>query len=46
LIKDHVGILAAMYAGPAFNTHLRRLGSLRHQPKMNFASTYFDIINL
>jgi hypothetical protein len=30
--KDHIGILAAITAGPAFNTHLRRLGSLRHQP--------------
>jgi hypothetical protein len=39
--KDHIGILVAIYAGPACNTHVRRLGSLRHQTKMNFAGTNF-----
>jgi hypothetical protein len=31
----------AINAGPAFNTLLHRLGSLCHQPKMNFAGTSF-----
>jgi hypothetical protein len=38
-------MLVAIYAGSVFKTHLRRLGSLRHQSKMNFASTskvFFD----
>jgi hypothetical protein len=39
LDKDHIRILVAIYAGPVFNTHLRRLESLRHQSKLNFAST-------
>jgi hypothetical protein len=43
--KDHIGILVAMYARPAFNTHVRRLGSLRHQTKMNFAGTSGVILN-
>jgi hypothetical protein len=40
--KDCIGILVAIYAGPVFHTHLRRLVSLRHQSKMNFASTYIE----
>jgi hypothetical protein len=34
----------AVYAGSVFKTHLRRLGSLRHQSKMNFASTSKDYL--
>jgi hypothetical protein len=37
--KDHIGILVAINVGPAFNTHLHKLGSLCYQPKMNFAGT-------
>jgi hypothetical protein len=36
--KGHLGTLRLINAVPSFNTHLHRLESLCHQPKMNFAS--------
>jgi hypothetical protein len=36
--KEHLEKLRVINAAPNFNTHLHRLESLCHQPKMNFAS--------
>jgi hypothetical protein len=38
LYKVHLEKLGVINAVPVFNTHLHRLESLCHQPKMNFAS--------
>jgi hypothetical protein len=40
--KEHLGELRVINVAPTCNTHLHRLESLCHQPKMNFASASFD----
>ena len=39
--KEHLGELRVINVAPTCNTHLHRLESLCHQPKMNFASASF-----
>ena len=36
--KEHLGELRVINVAPTCNTHLHRLESLCHQPKINFAS--------
>jgi hypothetical protein len=40
LYKEHLEKLRVFNAAPTFNTHLHRLESLCHQPKMTFARAY------
>jgi hypothetical protein len=41
--KENLGETEVINAASAFNTHLHRLESLCHHPKMHFASAYFGI---
>jgi hypothetical protein len=41
LYKEHLEKLRVFNAASSLNTHLHRLGSLCHQPQMNFARASF-----